>query len=593
MRITWNKSFGCVWLAAAIFVSISIATSPYKLFSGTHKYGFSIEPKTFTRSVVTEVTPAGSADKAGLKVGDILLQESVRALVLWLPPNEPPLTIKVMRGVNSITTTLPLDIEAMPMQVTVSRLATKITALTCFLAALLIGLVGKAGTSYRWLAAAFLALGTTWGSYPGPLLGAAVMALDQILFPVALFCFFRFWFDVSKEAGITTPRYWQLAVNAGPAFLMLSIGVALILGPGPLFVEIPLSSFEDPTVYPLINDVLGFLTFSLVAGYAVLCVIAPLKVVKDVPVASANKFHWIAAALLMFFVEDLISILNTISSIVFDFSLRDTSWYEYFDIVISPIQPLCVVAFVFICLSKRIVSFNFFINKTVVYVLTASVLIIGFWVLKSNIESLTSIDQDTRKTMINAGVALLVFVAKQFKGLTDAALKKVLFSALGRREIELKRFIEQMEYFENARALRLEFTSRVSSFLHAGHVEIFDRQLRAYVGSDSGRSIPVDDNLAVELRASKSPVLGSTMGGQSVFRLLVPGAYRGSMVLFLGLYESQDLPTIRPDELRLLEDALQKLVTHLAFLELDERRQQDIGRPPAFQGSKRDSVVGA
>lgn len=78
----------------------------------------------------------------------------------------------------------------MPMQVTVSRLATKITALTCFLAALLIGLVGKAGTSYRWLAAAFLALGTTWGSYPGPLLGAAVMALDQILFPVALFCFF-------------------------------------------------------------------------------------------------------------------------------------------------------------------------------------------------------------------------------------------------------------------------------------------------------------------------------------------------------------------------------------------------------------------
>jgi hypothetical protein len=58
------------------------------------------------------------------------------------------------------------------------------------------------------------------------------------------------------------------------------------------------------------------------------------------------------------------------------------------------------------------VSFNFFINKTVVYVLTASALIIGFWVLKSNIESLTSIDQDTRKMMINAGVALLVFVAK-------------------------------------------------------------------------------------------------------------------------------------------------------------------------------------
>lgn len=86
----------------------------------------------------------------------------------------------------------------------------------------------------------------------------------------------------------------------------------------------------------------------------------------------------------------------------------------------------------------------------------------------------------------------------------------------------------------------------------------------------------MDDNLAVELRARKASVFASTIAGQSVFRLLVPGAHRGSMVLFLGLYESQDLPTIRPDELRLLENALQRLVTQLAFLELDERRHEKI-----------------
>lgn len=68
--------------------------------------------------------------------------------------------------------------------------------------------------------------------------------------------------------------------------------------------------------------------------------------------------------------------------------------------------------------------------------------------------------------MINAGVALLVFAAKQFKGFTGAALKKVLFSALSRREIELKRFIEQMEYFERA---------RTSSLVHESDIVIFVR----------------------------------------------------------------------------------------------------------------------
>jgi hypothetical protein len=576
MRFNWNKTFGWVWLAATIFVVTSVAASPVKLLSATHKYGFNVENRTFSTGVVTEVEPAGSADKAGLKVGDLLPQESMRSLVLWLPPSEPPLTIKVIRGDGTVNATLPLDIDPIPTSLKVSRLAIKITAFTCFLAAFLIGLVGKVGSAYRWLAAAFLALGTTWGTYPGPPLGVVVLVLDQMLFPVALFCFFRFWFEVSKETGITTPQYWELARQLGPVFLTLSIWVALLVGVGPLFIKIPIYFFEDSSIYPLIHDGLSFLAFSLVACYAILGIIAPLKVVKDVPAASANKLYWIAATLLMFFVEDLISIISTISSIIFDTSIDDAPWYEYFDIVISPIQPLCVLAFVFICLSKRIVSFNFFVNKTVVYVLTASALIFGFWALKSNIESLTSVDQDARKTMINAGVALLVFVAKQFKGFTDAALKKVLFSALGRRELELKKFMEQMEYFENARALRLEFVSRMSSFLHGGRVEIFDRTSRAYVGSETGKEIPVDDNLAVELRARKAPVFASTIAGQSVFRLLVPGAYRGSMVLFLGLYESQDLPTIRPDELRLLENALQRLVTQLAFLELDERRHEKI-----------------
>ena len=48
------------------------------------------------------------------------------------------------------------------------------------------------------------------------------------------------------------------------------------------------------------------------------------------------------------------------------------------------------------------------------------------------------------------------------------------------------------------------------------------------------------------------------------------------MVLFVALYESPDLPTIRPDEIRLLEDAIRQFCTNIAFIELDERRQRDL-----------------
>jgi hypothetical protein len=342
------------------------------------------------------------------------------------------------------------------------------------------------------------------------------------------------------------------------------------------FISLPIAGFEDPQQFPTINKLTVIPLFLIPMLYMLMCVAGPFRVIQKIPAASANKIYWISAALLLFWFEDIAHFILSILSMIFNFEFNETSWYKNYDLMISPLQPLCVIAFVYACIARRVISFDFFVNKTAVYVITASALILIFWLSKSYVDSLTSVDPDSRKTMINAAIALLVFIAKQFKGFADSAIKKLVFSKLGRREQELKRFIAQMGHFESAAALRLEFASRLSSFLHGARIEIFERRATSYIGLLNSAEIGADERLAVELRTRKAPVVGADLSANSEFRIVLPGLYRGSMVLFVALYESPELPTIRPDEIRLLEDAIRQFCTNIAFIELDERRQRDL-----------------
>ena len=51
-------------------------------------------------------------------------------------------------------------------------------------------------------------------------------------------------------------------------------------------------------------------------------------------------------------------------------------------------MPISLFAFVYLSLSQRLLSYQFVFNKTVVYLLTGTVLIVAFILLKQNVEVL-------------------------------------------------------------------------------------------------------------------------------------------------------------------------------------------------------------
>lgn len=48
---------------------------------------------------------------------------------------------------------------------------------------------------------------------------------------------------------------------------------------------------------------------------------------------------------------------------------------------------------------------------------------------------------------------------------------------------------------------------------------------------------------------------------------------RNDLIGFVGVAESAKLPTLRPDEIRLIEKVVRQCATHIALLELDEFRK--------------------
>ena len=432
----------------------------------------------------------------------------------------------------------------------------------CLFAASLAGISANQSTAYRWLALAFLAYGI-------PKLDASTQIdlvewwIPQLLMPISLYCFFRFWVGASKENGVPSSALLARLKNVADYLFALGLITALLLGT-------ELAASVDAAVGVLAN-VIPTIFMVISSG-------AAASALANTPKVNSNKLYWIALTLLGFFSLDIFKGFLVTAFYFWSVDIA-APWIGPIYSVLEVIPTLCTLAFVFIYFSKRLISFSFFFNKFFVYLLAGSILITCFWFLKATIESVMSIDQDSQKNVLNGIGAVLVFLSKQFAGTTDSILKRFLFVTLGRRERELRQFINEMAHFENACRLKTAFQDRVSIFLHGARVEIFDRHSSQYTGLITGKIVEADDPLAIRLRTERKPVWGSDVIGRADFRLVVPGFHRSAMSSFVAVHESADLPALRPDEVRLLQDATHQLSVSLAFLELDALRTERVRVP--------------
>jgi hypothetical protein len=435
----------------------------------------------------------------------------------------------------------------------------KLSALGCLLASIFVGVIGRMSAPYRLLAAGFL----LWGTWIGDSGSTNTLLVDlwipSILAPISVFFFLRFWLDVSTEVGIAETELTRTFSRFATVLLVICLLCSTIAYVVPENIRHIAESTSGNVIPVLANSGATILML--------FCVAAALRVLLKTPPVSSNKIFWVATSLLGFFAIYIFK--GIVVTLLFLISLDlNASWISAIFSVLEPIQPLCALGFLYVCLAKRLISFNFVINRFLVYTVAGGLLIIGFWFLKTGLEGNSIFDAEANKNIVNGSAAFLIFIAKQFSGVTDNFLKKTIFFRLGKREQRLRRFIDEMAHFESSEALKSEFQKSLSEFFRGTTIELYERREGAYIGQISGKQIPADDLLPVGLRASKTSMHGAELVGHDEFRLVLPCIHRGSLIGFVALIESSDLPSIRPDEIRLTESAIQQLVSNLAFLEL-------------------------
>jgi hypothetical protein len=234
---------------------------------------------------------------------------------------------------------------------------------------------------------------------------------------------------------------------------------------------------------------------------------------------------------------------------------------------------LMLLFMAYIALRHRVVDLGFAFNRTVVYGTFSAILLGSFGLIEWSIEHLLPEEWIKASAWIDAGAAVLVYLA--FHRVHDAVEHRVehlFFHQWQANEDALRRFVGSAAHFEDVRALARAFADELARFGGEAHVALYRRNegvLDRVAGNwdTAPRHFRDDDPAFALLRAERAPLdlteTRTDLPGVLALPMLDHGALTGLVLLDLkgngALY--------RPDEVALLGWAAHEVGLALAALQ--------------------------
>ena len=538
--------------------------------------GFNCQPtKPHTsQCVIVGVDRGGAADAAGMRDGDRLsIDRLLRIMPLFTTPKQ-VVDFEVERAGKVVPIKLTISAQPKTLSERLDDWHTLAMYFSIFLSTLLIIIAKNTFDSYRWIVPAlcvFMVGGVADGSnsylfsYYGTYLSPFGVLLGFALS-------FKFWRSLAEELDHSFGTIGRLA-----QIVIWLIGVGMIITFELSFMNQVYWGDYRSQLESIIGtdnrisaiESLFWWLFTILVPIA--CVTAALVLARRLVGETANRAYWIVTAFCGFFVSWSFGqpsyLLLSVLGLTGEYGDLHNDVMRY----VSWLMPISLFAFVYLSLSQRLLSYQFVFNKTVVYLLTGTVLIVAFILLKQNIEVLFAKDSDTQKSIINAALAILVFLAKQLRDVADNTLRKFIFSNLSKRENQLLEFRSKIGHYTTVPALIENMRDELSAFCHHANIEIYESDRRSYKELSAGLEMGFDAEIPVLLRAKRAYVTGGFRSAS--YRIVFPMFDRNSLIGFVGVQDSSQLPTLRPDEIRLVEKVVRQCATHIALLELDELRK--------------------
>ena len=254
-------------------------------------------------------------------------------------------------------------------------------------------------------------------------------------------------------------------------------------------------------------------------------------------------------------------------------------------------------------LRHRVIDLDFALNRTVVYGTFSAILLGSFGLIEWGVEHLLPEEWIKASAWIDAGAAVLVYLA--FHRVHDAVEHRVehlFFHHWQANEDALRRFVGSAAHFEDPPALARGFADELARFCRDARVALYRRHEGALVRV-AGRwdaapgKFCEDDPAFALLRAERRPLdLGEThtdLPGVLALPMLDHGVLAGLVLLDLkgngGLY--------RPDEVALLgwaahEVGLALAALHAGLIETENRLlKSQLARLSGIIGDRLDRVT--
>ena len=254
-------------------------------------------------------------------------------------------------------------------------------------------------------------------------------------------------------------------------------------------------------------------------------------------------------------------------------------------------------------LRHRVIDFDFAINRTVVYATFSAILLGSFGLIEWGVEHLLPEDWVKASAWIDAGAAVMVYLA--FHRVHDAIERRVehlFFHHWQANENALRRFVGSAAHFEDTRALARGFADELARFGGDARVAVYRRHegvLDRVAGTweSAPRHFREDDPAFALMRAERKPLdLGETptdLPGVLALPMLDHGVLAGLVLLDLkgngALY--------RPDEVALLgwaahEVGLALAALHAGLIETENRLlKSQLARLSGIIGDRMDRAT--
>lgn len=574
----WKILFSILWTTVVIAWVVLLLRSldPFPIWNAD--LDFEAGPHTWTSGYVKSVKPDGVAERAGLRVGDLLPLATLKSWDGWHVAENKPLMLDVIRDGVPVRVVIEPEKKSIELRRQISKIVSYITSFLCLISSLLIGLYRPIDQSFKWLSLSFLFFATGNLIYVPAVGSDQIQAYVYLLFHnLGFLSFIGFWLKLSSENGLSTGRFLLGFFGFFSLFVMISLLRETLVTLCPMFLSNDykgnLLVLDIPEHFKIL-EVWSFYIHQIIVNVALgLCVLLPLRLVRSVSKATSNRIYWTGLTLVGFYFSYAISVFLYTGEKVLILAFGNESFYwvgglRYFlSDVLSPVEPLSVIAFIYVLVAKRLISFSFFVNKAFAYGLTG-LLLFGGYLFSNQFLPVTHAQTELGKLALFASIVLLSFFAVYTKHVAEIGIRKLVFGDVDCREERLREYVESMG--SNASGLlRQRFCEALGDFCHGTRVVLVERRDQVWVNELRGAVVVEGEVLGDQLVKRRGTLMADDLVATKGFRVIVPGFHRGELSCYLGVQESEDLPELRPDELRMIEFAVQQLVLELKNRELE------------------------